>query len=63
MKDVEECSATRLLNGVMHLWSDNLIPTASGGQSAADDILEIAAQEEAMDSIVVNESSVDMGDE
>ena len=59
MVDVEKFSATRLLNGVMLLWIEDLIPTASVGRSETNDTLEIAAQEKAMESIVVNESSVD----
>ena len=72
MKDVVECTATRLLNGICHIWSNDMDP---GNDTAFDkdntnDMVEddqlnearrVLEQEEAMANVVVQDDCIDMG--
>ena len=71
MTAVAKCSITRLLNGVTHIWSEEFAvsepapnPTLCATEEDEGDaaVPGIVRQEVAMDSIVVKEESVDMGD-
>ena len=69
MNDIAQCSATRLFNGVHNWYSDksNGEWTATTGDLTSVDegttaIIGTVRQEEAMDGIIVQEESVDMGD-
>ncbi len=70
MKVISECSASRLLNGVNHIWSEQICESredvdedtpmsdAEAMQQAAE-IREVAAREDAMNGIIVDESRED----
>ena len=67
MKDVAECSSTRLFNGINHIWAEQInVGTEhvsnTGDTSVNEEINAIAATEEAMTSIIVPADSVDTGD-
>jgi len=63
MKDVSECSATRLFNGINHIWAEQInLGTEHVTDNDVGEINDIAASEEAMSSITVPEDCVDTGD-
>ena len=67
MKDVAECSCTRLFNGINHIWSEQInmgndhVTDSVTPSTDADEIDAIVASEEAMTSITVPPESVDTG--
>ena len=74
MKAVNECGSTRLFNGVTHFWSEEsnqmIEPVAMAGcgfehqdGSVNHEMNLIVAQNEAMNGIVVNDESIDRGNE
>ena len=74
MKDVDKYGSTCLFNGVTHFWSEEITQmkesVANKGHGFGDedgnvnhDMNLIVAQNEAMSGIVVNDESVDRGEE
>ena len=74
MKAVDKCGSTCLFNGVTHFWSKEINqmtePTATGGRSfkhqdgsVNHEINLIVAQNEAMNGTIVNDESINRGNE
>ena len=65
MKSVEDCSASRLLNGINHIWSDEINACrddcSDDGGGKEDRFAALIAREKAMQGIQVEETSEDRG--
>ena len=65
MNNISECSATCLLNGVLHIWSEEIVaqdtPIISSNAVERAPMRMVTAMEEAMPGIKVNNESPDYG--
>ena len=64
MNDIFECLANHVLNGVVHIWSEEIVAEDTAGLSNAVESVPlrgVAATREAMSGIEVNDKSADYG--
>ena len=65
MNNIAECSASRLLNGINHIWSDEINAcreTEDEANEKESALAAVCAREKAMEGIAVDESSKDRGE-